>query len=265
MTSYAEQLRKVKSYGLITGESVRVACPFCGKPGTFTIAKERGTLMWYCFRASCDSRGRADDEYTKADLLARIEVVQKEFTVPDHFTGVQSHKHVMKYLQDNNCIDAVWDHRAEVMYDPQQNRCVFLTRKEGVICDAVGRILDKRGYPKWFRYGSSSSGLVVGHAGSSGGISCVAVEDAASACAVSCVADGYSLLGTNLTADHILDLRHYEQVYIALDPDAIQKAIKMQRTLSAFTRCKVWFIEDDLKYFNREQVAEMFKKETEDD
>lgn len=264
MSVYKNQLDLVKSYGLISGESVRVDCPFCGSQNTFTITKKVGTLLWYCFSASCQTKGRASDEYSKDDFLRKMESsVGVTFQIPDHWVGVQGHTLCMKYLEDNHCLEAVLDNRAEVMYDPRQNRCVFLIRKEGVVCDAVGRVLDSFGYPKWLRYGSTSSGYCAKHTrqafrGSS--ISSIVVEDCASACAVSCIADGYGLLGTNLTPDHILDLRLYDHVYIALDPDAISKAIQMQKTLSSFVRCSVWFIEDDLKYYNKEQLEEMAAK-----
>jgi DNA primase len=83
------------------------------------------------------------------------------------------------------------------------------------------------------------------------------VEDAASACAVSGAGVGIALLGTNLTNTHLHTLRRFETVVVALDPDATRKALELQKQISFFTRCVVRRIDDDLKYFDADEVRRM--------
>jgi len=59
------------------------------------------------------------------------------------------------------------------------------------------------------------------------------VEDAASACSIARLQDftGIGLLGTNLTSQIKNSLHLYNQLYIILDNDAANKAVRMSRKL----------------------------------
>jgi len=133
-----------------------------------------------------------------------------------------------------------------VRYDVRQDRLVFLVyTKQGLLVDAVGRALTKRIQPKWIRYASSpvpyTNGDVSKYA--------VIVEDAISAYVVGemfgDICTGVALLGTQLTGFHKRYIqKHYDNVIVALDPDARDKTIKIARELD----CKALNLSDDLKY-----------------
>ena len=69
--------------------------------------------------------------------------------------------------------------------------------------------------PKWYRYGKSSKLFTCGEHSKA-----ILVEDAASACAVSQVATGIALLGTNMKDADLASLKGYTHIYICLDADA---------------------------------------------
>jgi DNA primase len=57
------------------------------------------------------------------------------------------------------------------------------------------------------------------------------VEDCSSACSVSSDITGIALMGTNLLDTHIDVIKKYKKVFVALDKDATDKAIKIVRKL----------------------------------
>lgn len=100
---------------------------------------------------------------------------------------------------------------ADIMYDSKQNRVVFMIKNDHVICDAIGRSLHKSVKPKWYRYGKSNRLFTSGESDVG-----VLVEDAASACAISPVATGIALLGTNLRDVNIQQLKNLNTFTSAL-------------------------------------------------
>ena len=88
----------------------------------------------------------------------------------------------------------------------------------------------------------------------------VLVEDAASACAISPVATGIALLGTNLRDVNIQQLKKFKHIHICLDPDATRKSIWMQSHLSYYVSCGIVRLEDDLKYFKPEEIKKLVLK-----
>ena len=261
---------------LKSGEHYRGDCPECGGDNTFSATNEYGTIWFHCFRASCTLSGSTHREMSYADISnafsvgirSQHEPVREAFVIPDYFVSVGERQEVIEYLRKNNCLSAYYDRRADVRYDPKQNRVVFLI-KEGDICyDAVGRILDRTTNPKWFRYGCGHSLFFCKHCydpirfrpeqlfeemGTKQG--CL-VEDAASACSVSTVCDGIALLGTQLGLANISSLIKYDVIYIALDKDASDKAFDLQRYLSFYCKdVKIVLLETDLKYLKEKEIS----------
>ena len=116
----------------------------------------------------------------------------------------------------------------------------------------MGRALDKR-IPKWWSYGDTSGGIVVGdnsHA--------VVVEDAASACSVSRIGvTGVALLGTQLTPPIKSKLSEFTRVTIILDKDASCKALTIAKTLAQYTSASVRLTRDDLKWLSVNKIREV--------
>lgn len=253
--SYSEQLKYVQSLGIRAGQHRRVDCPFCNGRNTLSVSNEFGQLLWGCFRASCDVKGVAETTRSVDDIRAaltkRVNSVPK-FRLPDYLTSVMSEERARKYLEKFHCQEAYATGRAEIRYDPKTDRVVFIIRDKGEIVDAAGRALKSDQKPKWLRYGSSNQPFVCGSSSTA-----VVVEDCASACAVSGVATGVALLGTNLQSSFVGMLRSYKKVLICLDPDATGKSLALKSELSYFCRVSVVRLPDDLKYYNAEQVSNL--------
>jgi len=72
------------------------------------------------------------------------------------------------------------------------------------------------------------------------------------------VGTGIALLGTNLLTEHIQYLKPYKNLVVALDRDATDKAIDIQRKLAIHVdRCKVLILERDLKYENETSIKNL--------
>ena len=88
----------------------------------------------------------------------------------------------------------------------------------------------------------------------------VIVEDCASACAVSNILTGVAILGTSLKQSHKQYLKSYDKIYVALDRDATTKAFDIANELKSYglQNIHVKALKDDLKYFNTDEIKEMF-------
>ena len=42
---------------ITVGETKRMNCPTCGGYNTFTITNNMGSLVWNCYKASCNIKG----------------------------------------------------------------------------------------------------------------------------------------------------------------------------------------------------------------
>ena len=239
----------------IENTSARLHCPSCGGRNTFTLTKQNGKLLWNCYKASCKIKGGRDIERTKTDIK-KIVVADNYhcnfYHPPEHFVQVHNNSQAMSYLQRNNCIHALEDKLAKIMYDPKQNRVVFLVKDNSQVFDAIGRSMNRKTIPKWYRYGKSSKLFTCGDHDRA-----ILVEDAASACAVSQVATGVALLGTNMKDADISSLKRYDHVYICLDADATRKSLDIHKYLSYFVSCSVIRLTDDLKYFDKEEIKKL--------
>ena len=140
----------------------------------------------------------------------------------------------------------------------KQDRIVFLIKNEHKAHEyvgAVGRALHSATYPKWYMYGNKDVPFKCGICDDA-----VIVEDCASACAVSNILTGISIMGTSLKQSHKKFLSPYKNLYVALDRDATTKSfdIASELRLGGFENVHVKTLTDDLKYFNTEEIKEMF-------
>ena len=235
--------------------SVRLNCPLCAGRNTFTLTKQHVKLLWNCYKASCKTKGGKNITRTKTDIkniVASSNYHSVQFYHPEHFVQVHNNSQAMAYLKRNNCINALDDKLAKIMYDPKQNRVVFLVEHDSQVCDAIGRSMTRGAVPKWYRYGKSSKLFTCGEHSKA-----ILVEDAASACAVSQVATGIALLGTNMKDADLASLKGYKHIYICLDADATRKSLDIHKYLSYFISCSVVRLTDDLKYFSKEEIKKL--------
>ena len=239
----------IDSLNLDEGQTYRGDCPGCLCKNTFTVSRIMYSILYKCYKNTCRLSGVENTSMevsTIEDILANGITHQSEqelftFAIPPY---------LVPYPDVQNPIYPAFLRRydidpQDVFYDIRQDRLVFLVvHKNGELVDAVGRSLNGR-KPKWLRYASSPVPYVHGHNSDT----VVIVEDAISAYVIGtlyphkCVC--LALLGTNLTPFHKQYIKkYYDNVIVALDPDALIKAIDIANELNG----KVLGLMDDLKY-----------------
>ena len=248
MASYSEQLETIESYGLRREERIRSDCPWCDGVKTLSISRERGDLMWHCFRSNCFAKGRANEGYTLADIKASMVEERggelRPFVIPDHWVLHIPYK------------------GEKIYFDPKLNRDVYLLMKDGECYDAIGRSVNRAIHPKWHRYANTDLPYLLRrdgqvHMGRDKRNHIVVVEDCLSAGACFPLLDSMAILGTTLRKSHIPTLMEYEEVIIALDPDAKEKALIIWSELNTYVPARLVNIPDDLKYFTTIQIEEI--------
>ena len=226
------------------GTTVRTKCPSCGQR-TFTVTNNMGSLVWNCFRMSCDLKGGTRVRMTVDDIRTQLSDAERfagaEFDVPEYL--VPANHDVIMWASDTYGLDSA---ELGLLYDVREHRAVFPIMHEGKMVDATGRALGKR-LPKWRRYGKS--GLPYAHGC---GKVAVVVEDCVSAAVVgggNFV--GIAVLGTSLSDAHKKFLAQFSTAVIALDPDAVRKTLLMAKELRGHVDdVRVLYLTDDLKYRN---------------
>ena len=234
----------VSDMNVPVGSTVRTKCPSCGQR-TFTVTNNMGSLVWNCFRMSCDLKGGTRVRMTVDDIRTQLSDAERfagaEFDVPEYL--VPANHDVITWASDMYGLDAA---ELGLLYDVREHRAVFPIMHEGKIVDATGRALGKR-LPKWRRYGKS--GLPYAHGC---GKVAVVVEDCVSAAVVgggNFV--GIAVLGTSLSDAHKKFLAQFSTAVIALDPDAVRKTLLMAKELRGHVDdVRVLYLTDDLKYRN---------------
>lgn len=140
-----------------------------------------------------------------------------------------------------------------IKYDPARDRLVFIFEDQ-----AVGRSL-KGELPKWYRYTDSDKPILYKtDEGFSDKNPIVLVEDSISAARIAPYVNSMALLGTDFRASYLQYLEDYQEVYVALDKDATNKAIDIARWLSYIRPTKVTMIHKDLKDYSYDELLDYF-------
>ena len=231
---------------LSNGQTKRMDCPNCGGKNTFTVTNNLGSLVWNCYKVSCNVRGGNRVHLTVDDIRASMGNVQQfaeeEFKLPDYIVPHGKTNDVLQFC----CSYQLDPDELGVLYDVKEDRVVFPISHNGRLVDAIGRALGKR-LPKWKRYGKSGLPYVYG-CGRVAGV----VEDCVSAAVVGYGSFvGVALLGTSLQEVHKGYLAQFSTAVIALDPDALPKTLQMAKELRGHVNdVRVLRLNDDLKYRN---------------
>lgn len=232
-----------------SGETKRLNCPMCKSYKTFTVTNNMGSLIWNCYKASCNVKGNSRVRMTVDEIRGIKDVSQlgTSFELPDY---IVSRDKDIKSWCDTWGLDA---DAMDLRYDVKENRVVFPIKDKGRIVDATGRSMYRR-LPKWKRYGASDLPFSFG----CGNIA-VVVEDCVSAGVVgSDVLVGVAVLGTSLSDSHKLFLSQFSTAIIALDPDALPKSFAFAKELRSHVKdIKILKLKDDLKYRNEEDIINL--------
>ena len=176
----------------------------------------------------------------KSEPSVKLKV--SDFQLPSTFVPLSRSQKAIDYVRSVNSYQAYLDNRVDIMYDIRFDRVSFLVKNKGRVVDAVGKSLSN-GKPKWYRYGKSNYGFVLHNSYSWLYI----VEDVPSACSICDIVSSLALQGTSLLDNHIDVIKKYNNVIIALDNDATNKAVEMSRKVSQYVNCNVAFLTNDLK------------------
>ena len=248
LKSYVESL-SIPAYG-----RYRSDCPVCGKPNTFSVSDNGFERLWYCFHADCHVKGGTGISLTKdnsSQVFTKKETKQEEadvdFVMPDTFVSLSRNINAENYVKQVQSYDAYLGGLADIRYDFQRDRVVYLVKSGDKVVDATGRSLSDN-KPKWLRYGVSKQPFVCGNADN-----LFVVEDCPSACSISNLATGMALRGTSLLDNHIQVIQNYKKIFVALDRDATRKAVDIVRHLSNYVVTKLVVLKKDLKNMEKEE------------
>jgi len=232
----------------------RSDCPLCGKPNTFSVTDNGFERLWNCFHADCHTKGGTGISLTKdnskqAFVKRQIkeEVTKVDFVIPDTFVSLSRNINAENYVKQVQSYDAYLDGMADIRYDFQRDRVVYLVKDGDKVIDATGRSLTNS-KPKWLRYGTSKMPFVCGLTDN-----LFVVEDCPSACSISNIVTGMALMGTSLLDSHIQVIQNYKKIFVALDRDATRKAVDIVRHLSNYVPTKLVVLKKDLKNMEREE------------
>ena len=235
----------VSDLNLPNGETKRMDCPNCGGVKTFTATNNMGSLVWNCYKASCNIRGGTRVHLSVDDIRAGFSGAEKfaedTFDLPIYV--VPHNNEVETWAYEQYGLDA---EKLGLMYDVKDNRVVFPIIHNNNTADATGRALGKR-LPKWKKYGNSGLPYSYG-CGKVAGV----VEECVSAAVVgNDVWCGVAVLGTSLSESHKRYLSQFSTAVIALDPDALPKTLQFAKELRGHVdNVRVLRLADDLKYRN---------------
>lgn len=243
----------ISDIDLRNGETKRMNCPSCNGYKTFTVTNNMGSLIWNCYKASCDLKGgtrvhmSVDDiraGFTGAEEYAASDFTMPPFIVPPTFD-------VAEWAMELYGLDAK---ELGLMYDVKEHRVVFPIIHDGKTVDATGRAMGKR-LPKWKRYGNNRLPYTYGC-----GSVAVVVEDCVSAAVVGSDVRfvGVAVLGTSLSDAHKAYLARFSTAIIALDPDAAPKTLAIAKELRGHVdTVRVLRLTDDIKYRHPDDMASL--------
>lgn len=232
------------------GESKRITCPACGggaNVDTSTLSlslSEDGTVLWQCFRASCNFRGRHGGNGV---VRTTQPGVRKQAFTP--FKGDLRHctDEELEVLSQLG-FTAIHNDIARVMYAPIEQRFAFpifgpmghrrgwmLRSYVGAEPKALTRMDCAEPHMSWYRLGDTTPTILV--------------EDIPSAVRAARYTGAVSLCGTGCGPEYANELAsHTRNVIWALDADATATAIRWHRRYSMmFDSSRVLPLPKDLK------------------
>lgn len=255
MYSYRDQIEMLDNIIVKEGHGININCPFCGGRKTLGVAVKEGRKLWHCFKVSCGVKGSQTVGMSTNTLRRKLNGVSTTQTktlleIPSLLSSPDNHPAVIKYLEDNNSLEAYRKGFIRVEYSPADKRVLFFSQSGS---GAVGRSL-VGDVPKWKQYGIIEGLLTVGT-----GTTAIVVEDVNSACVAGMFRDcsGCALLGTVLSKQQKTELCTFDRVVIALDKDASRKSIRLKERLEGRVDVKIVFLEEDIKNMSFNKVGQL--------
>ena len=85
---YIDIYNIISDLDIQNGNTKRMDCPNCGGIKTFTVTNNMGSLVWNCYKASCNVKGGQRVHLSVDDIRAGFsgaeEFAQDKFNLPDY-------------------------------------------------------------------------------------------------------------------------------------------------------------------------------------
>ena len=253
MTGIREQI-KMLGMDVDDGVTVRTVCPACDGGSTnersLSLTREGETILYNCFRAACGLHGAVGGtRLVRTRLPRKVEVhpYTGELYPPDD--------EWLEFLHDRQGFEEYHMDVSGVMI-AEEGRCAY------PIYDPMGR---RRGYvlrsydhrkPKALTRKDRAEPTLSWYL-RHGTEYVLAVEDIPSAVRASKYVDSVALIGTGVSPDALQELAaHRRNIVWALDADATEQAIKMNRQHGVFfDSSRVMQLTKDLKDMTEEELV----------
>lgn len=253
MAGRKELEERVKELALTVapGAALREICPKCGGGGTkeksLSISiDEQGYLLWFCFRASCDFKGK------RLAWGAVGYTPRKPKSVYTGYTELLS-KNQEQWLNakfgltKETCTNLGFRNNVKDgrIYVPVADRGCILRAYQGEQ-PKVLTFKENPDLPFMSVYGKGSRPIIV--------------EDCFSAAKVyQAGLPAVSLHGTHFGEDKLRELLTFADcAVLALDKDAFDKAVKYSVQYRPFIELTVWKLDKDLKYSSEEEIQQRY-------
>jgi len=258
MNNIIESL-KLEALNLNIGDSTQIVCLFCNATheSSLSITKIQEGLLYHCFRASCNASGFIPSFQVPYDGEKKKEFQPKYFHRP-------LTKLPIKYkllLKDKYGITNEEIKDNGFAYDFLENRLYMpIYNRNGFIIGAAAKTLSDHKQPKVIVYWFNDAPKLhyVQHSVHYTDGFIVLVEDILSAVKLSRYIPTVALLGTNLSYAMVEDLKQgINKIILALDPDAVDKALRYKEKYSLyFKEIVVVHLSKDPKDLSEEEIKE---------
>lgn len=247
---------------LAEGETINgEVCPHCngGLNGdrTLSVSRRDGSLLWICYRASCPFRG-SDGRYdgTPKDRST----VPSARAATGRWIARQADQlplHIVELLAARYGIDEIATAKAGFGWSEEDSRLVMPVRSyAGEEHGVMLRALDGR-TPKVVSYTDKGAIAWYTNRVSNGTI---IVEDQLSAVRASAYLTSVALLGTDLSYNKVNEIKDIGRfpVLLALDNDAIAKAVKYVQQYRSVLPMQLVRLDKDIKDMTHEEADALF-------
>ena len=251
---------KLEALSMAVGENRSVHCCFCDNtppyPPTLSITRQEGSIVYHCFRASCGGKGVIGstahetikqpkpkfsptwyDKPTRNPTRQELLSMSFKYSIGDKILERQGWK-----IGESYSADITW---VFPLFDKNGTCYGHTTKAYGGNFKALHYITKQRPLLHYTQMRlNQDTPLALPHS------TAILTEDVISAVKMGRYARGVALLGTNINEEGVRDLLSagYNNVIIALDPDASEKAFAIKKKFGLFFRtCRVVLLPADPK------------------
>ncbi len=224
----------IKLTNHISTGTVYTDCVVCGGIKKLGITKSVDSIIYQCFRQSCNTKGkfqlRANKEVLSSILNKKLIQESLEFRVPEYLVSGFSSPDSLKMALKYNLLHGYTKGLFNTAFDPKLNRQVFYyLNSDGKVVGCMGRALHSSVKPKAYIYPQSEkTPWIIGDYSEA-----VVVEDIFSAVNVwNAGFTGIALSGTTLESKYLPLFEKYDKIYVCLDKDATTKSLNLAAKLT---------------------------------